>query len=396
MKMFLLTVVFPLLTCAKEWAYSQDPDAKAGVLIGVGASSLNGADLAASAMGDNGIGAEISIYSGGAWERDAANTGMLLDSAIMPSGEVMCPGLGNVVYSNTTGSPYTTLDLGYFVTSQSANVIEATGSFALVGQFVEKSTKKQSNGVMILSSQGDVQGCYDVGVPSTNLARYGAFPTADTWYITSGMWDTDDEEKNEATKNGKKKLTRQVSLNNDQKLDFNRSPKPLKKSTATDSDTGWYMTISKTTDGGNTFTTVYSSPADSYYYPNGVSCADENHCVVAAEGYDSDGTPQVWAFLTQDGGATWTDTLTKGVGELGLMAANFISADEAWLGGFGVDGHTYEGHFWHSTDGGLSWELGDALDNCLVLDMDFDSTTGTGYAACVPPSGAAGTIAMYA
>ncbi len=398
MKLMILSTIVPALVLAdKQWAYSEDPNAKAGVLIGVGATTtLNGVDMSASAMGDNNQGAEIGIYNNEAWSKDPAETGMLLDTAIMSSGEIISPGLGVVVYSNSTGPPYYKLDLEYFATSQSANVIESTGSFALVGQFAEKTRGGEyKNGVMTFSPEGDVLGVFDIGVPSTNLARYGAFPTADTWYITSGMWDTDDDELNEAMKSGEKKLTRRLTVSSDKKVDFNASPRPLQRATSTDSDTGWYMSVSKTTDGGKTFTTVYNSPSDSYYYPNGVSCFDENHCVVAAEGYDEDGNPEVWAFLTQDGGITWTNTLTKGLGELGLMSVNFVGANEVWLGGFGQDGRTYEGHFWHSTDGGLTWELGAALQNCLVLDMDFATSTGSGYAACVPPSGAAGTIAMY-
>ena len=343
-------------------------------------------------------GAEVGVYTDGKWNKVSVQSLMLLDSAIMSTGQIIGTGLGNILYSNSTDAPFYSLDMEYFAISQSANVIESTGSFAIVGQFEDKSRGGNTyNGVMTMSPEGKVEGVYDIGVPSTNLARYGAFPTADTWYVTSGMWPTDDEDITEAMKNGKRRITRRVTLNGAKKVEFDTlSKSPKKKTASTDSDTGYYMTISKTTDGGKTFTTVYDA-SQNYYYPNGISCSDENHCVVAAEGYDEEGNPQVFAFLTEDGGSTWSNTMaSQGPGELGLMSVNFISDNEVWLGGFGKESRTYEGHFWHSTDGGYTWTLDTSLDNCLVLDMDFAPPTGTGYAACVPPSGAAGTIAMYA
>ena len=54
MKIASVFVLLPAFALAqKKWSYSEDPNAKAAVVIGVGATSLNGADMAASAMGDN-------------------------------------------------------------------------------------------------------------------------------------------------------------------------------------------------------------------------------------------------------------------------------------------------------------------------------------------------------
>ena len=312
MKFVGVLAFIPVLAIAtKQWKYSEDPNAKAGVAVGVGATSLNGVDMAASAMGDNNQGAEIGVYLDEMWNKDSVDSLMVLDAAIMSTGEIISPGVGDLIYSNSSKPPYYRLELEYFVMSQSANVIESTGSFALVGSFEKKSKDAETiNGVMIMSPQGKIEGVYDINVPSTNYARYGAFPTSDTWYITAGMWPTDDEEVDELKKNGKKRLTRQLTLNGNKEVEFNPSPKPKNKTTFTDGDTGYYMSISKTIDGGKTFTTVFSSPQNSYYYPNGVSCWDENHCVVAAEGHDEDGNPLVFAFLSEDGGNTWSNTIT--------------------------------------------------------------------------------------
>lgn len=388
MQYFVLTaLLLGTLVSGSEWTYSSDRGAKAGVLIGVGAGSDT---LAVCAMGDNGIGAEVSVYNEGTWKKVPANAGMLLDAAVMETGTVIASSLGNIFMSNDTGASYFPLDISYIGTSQSANVIKADSTFALVGQFVDKSSGKQTNGVLRLSNKGEFISASDIGLDSVNMARYGSFPSADTWYVSSGFWGDHPDDSTHL-------LSRHLGIekdNNDGGRVINRPYGPLKKVNAQDEDTGWYMSVSKTTDGGATFQTVYTSPAGSYYYANGISCSDESHCVVVAEGYLSDGTPSVWAFVTFDGGDTWTNTLTKGEGESGLMSASFLSATEGWLGGFGVgDQRQYEGHFWYTSDGGKSWEIEGTLDNCLVLDMDFSATVG--YAACVPPSGGAGNVAMY-
>jgi len=54
--------------------------------------------------------------------------------------------------------------------------------------------------------------------------------------------------------------------------------------------TGWFGAVSRTTDGGATWTEVFTTDlATDYLYFNGISCSSETHCVVAAEGYNADG-----------------------------------------------------------------------------------------------------------
>ncbi len=65
----------------------------------------------------------------------------------------------------------------------------------------------------------------------------------------------------------------------------------------------------KSTDGGKTFTEVFKSELTDKYYFNGIDCSSESHCVAVAEGYDSAGSTAVFAFVTFDGGNSWTNTL---------------------------------------------------------------------------------------
>jgi photosystem II stability/assembly factor-like uncharacterized protein len=49
--------------------------------------------------------------------------------------------------------------------------------------------------------------------------------------------------------------------------------------------TGWFGAVTKTTDGGATWTKVFSTNLETdYLYFNGISCSSESHCVVVAEG----------------------------------------------------------------------------------------------------------------
>ena len=85
---------------------------------------------------------------------------------------------------------------------------------------------------------------------------------------------------------------------------------PVGRVNATD-ESGWWGTISKTTDGGQTWETVFqSAPTDTYYF-NSIACSSETHCVAVAEGANY--VDDCKAFVTFDGGETWTETLAGSV-----------------------------------------------------------------------------------
>ena len=49
-------------------------------------------------------------------------------------------------------------------------------------------------------------------------------------------------------------------------------------------ENGWWGAISKTTDAGQTWQTVFHSQPSDVYYFNGISCSSDTHCVAVAEG----------------------------------------------------------------------------------------------------------------
>jgi hypothetical protein len=151
--------------------------------------------------------------------------------------------------------------------------------------------------------------------------------------------------------------------------------------------TGWWGTVYKTVDAGKTFTKVLDTPDDAYYYFNSISCASENSCVVVGEGYNADGSYLTVAFTTVDGGKEWK--LTHSTSDVSMIAASCSGGNTCRIGGTKKDGRHVYGQFYLSLDGGLSWELEQSLDNCLILDMDFP------YATCSSSSGSSAMVAQY-
>lgn len=206
-----------------------------------------------------------------------------------------------------------------------------------------------------------------------------------------------------------------------------RSPKEAKVPRTSDVPTGWFAKISKTTDGGMTWSTIFMSDLNKdYYYFNGISCSSETHCVVVGEGEDAtSGDPLVVAYTTFDGGNTWEKTLETN--DYGLMGVATVGDNEVWLAGSGMNGRKVDGQFRKSTDGGKTFELAQvllllpsfflffhdtsfitlktsstllivfflkALDDCFVLDLSF-SEDGAGYASCMNGGGSSCSIAAY-
>jgi photosystem II stability/assembly factor-like uncharacterized protein len=90
--------------------------------------------------------------------------------------------------------------------------------------------------------------------------------------------------------------------------------------------------ITKSTDGGATWQVQYKNIGQ--FYMNDISCADDNTCYAAAEGYSDDGgVDGARMFVTHDGGATWTNQIVDNGFEASIMRVHAVSAMEAWAGG---------------------------------------------------------------
>jgi photosystem II stability/assembly factor-like uncharacterized protein len=148
-----------------------------------------------------------------------------------------------------------------------------------------------------------------------------------------------------------------LSLDRHQKTLLNVDVKKSSANTTATDATGWWGQIHKTTDGGITWSTVFESDASDTYYFNSISCSSETHCVAVTEGEDY--VTDCKAFVTFDGGATWTDTLagTVPADSVSLMGAAWSSETEGWLAGTAKDGRTLSGIFYKTVDGGKSYAV---------------------------------------
>lgn len=307
---------------------------------------------------------------------------MPLDAGVTPSGNAVVTSTWNVFVSNDNGQTYTAAD-GIGGVCQSVNTWGANKeNFGLVGTWAVTQPGSKipvsSSGVAYSTDAGKTWSL-SAAVPSGD-ARYGAFPSDNTWYVASGQWDDSSE-----SLQGKHAFTSRFSVGKGGSMSFTQS----KNVNVTGSQ--WFGAVSKTTDGGKTWTEVYRTSPDEALYFNGISCSSDSHCAVVAEGEDEAGNPKTVGYVTFDGGVTWTASLVTA--DQSLIQVKLLNELEGWASGTIKQGRSYYGQFYHTLDGGKTWSVGQSLNNCMAVDLDFAENVG--YAACVSSSGASCSVAIY-
>ena len=319
---FLLTLN---LVTAKEWAL--DDSTRTTIIAGVGSSDSSTVKgiLAATA---NGVGAYVQNYDGNAWDNHPIQAAMLLDSAATFSGKTrVVVSTGKAYVSNDFGETFTPA-ANLVGTSQCAVIFgKERESIALVGGFALKSGDSvnateavvSTNGVAYSTDDGKTFSISTVPVGYTRYScfvklktsfisngffymliifSYGSFPTESTWYVSSGIWGDDPK-----TADKQHAFSSRLSIDSKGYLSMKEmtgEKKPLK---GDGTPTGWFGAVSKTTDGGKTWTQVLSTNLETeYLYFNGISCATETQCVVVAEGDNPTGGYLTTAYTTFDGG----------------------------------------------------------------------------------------------
>eukprot|EP01040_Poterioochromonas_malhamensis_P010200 gene10200-11091_t len=382
----IFNILVAILAVAFAGQWTLDTTTSATIVAGVGTAAD---DVVVAAAGANGVGAFVENYQNGKWTKKQVQAGMLLDAAISPAGNVVATSVWTVFTSNDGGSTYTAVD-GLGGACQSANLYGPDREyFALVGTWaVSNPDSKVPTSVsgVATSTDGGKTWTVSSSVPP-GYARYGAFPTENTWYVSSGIWGESALKASKTSRKFQFSERFEHSVSGQSLLDSRF------KAGANMTETGWFGAVSKTTDGGKTWTQVFSTDLENdIIYFNGISCSSESHCAVVGEGYDNAGNYKTVGYVTFDGGNTWTPTLTTQ--DVGLMGVKFTSETEGWAAGTSKSGRNLLGQFYRTTDGGKTWNLEQSLTNCYAIDMDF--AVNKGYAACSSSSGSSCTVAVYA
>jgi hypothetical protein len=179
-------------------------------------------------------------------------------------------------------------------------------------------------------------------------SRYGAFPSATTWYVAAGDWPGEGSDDDNPPPSGRRVFKRAgaavepahyaqavapgsvlvrargsrlhllrapnghhawAQVRREHVLAANAHAEGGGVSAAAPST--WEAQIAKTTDGGKTWSTVFTKVGAFYF--NEIECTDERTCCVVAETGGGNGTEGAGTFFhcTQDGGATWVETLAN-------------------------------------------------------------------------------------
>jgi len=250
--------------------------------------------------------------------------------------------------------------------SQNVEAIKGVkGGFGITGDF------NAANGVAVSTDGGVNWTNYNCSAES--YARYGSFPSANTWYVSAGTWPAYDSSKG----NNFKTLTQRIRVRQGVGMEVTLSNQtdiqPPRRSLL--QVPGYYAEISKTSDGGKTWNTVFHDIGNFYF--NGIDCVDENTCWVVGESESDSLTPGARILHTADGGANWEVQLYVNDSTYSLLDIGFVNATEGWAIG-GILTERFDGEFWHTTDAGKTWNpqqlagvYGTALSFAWVSDTQY-------------------------
>ena len=269
-----------------------------------------------------------------------------------------------------------------------ANAFAAVGDWGLFSE---------SNGPAISDNNG-MNFTADNITSLTSDSRYGAFPSATTWYIAAGDWPgegSDDNTNSPTTPAGgvsRGPLFKLAGAEVDPahyaqtvapgsvlvkargaRLHLLRTPsgdhlwaqvrreamKAANMHAGAAAPDTWEAQIVKSTDAGKTWDLQFTKIGAFYF--NEIECTDENTCCVVAEtGSGTNGTEGAGTFIhcTGDGGATWVETNVNPDPDSSLIAIDHIGPKEFWAAGaeLGFISPDYA-TFWHTLDGGVTWAL---------------------------------------
>jgi hypothetical protein len=276
---------------------------------------------------------------------------------------------GAIFQSHTTDGEHFLNGGPVLCPAQDIGVIPGSDDFALLAQC----TKGQ--GVYRSSDGGATYAA--VTIPETllnatyEIVRYGAFPSATTWYVTAGTFpNTNSARRRDNEQRQRRRVTHRLTVGADH-FEFNAdhaaAPQDGPVDCSADPMNCFSAAIVKTTDAGKTWTKVYENiNTGDNIYANGIHCASEDHCVAVVEGDTSR------ILLTRDGGKTWKEARHDDDKASSLVAVRMLDEKEGWVSG-GEMSNAFEGRFWHTLDGGDTW-VKEAIKGLYTFSFDMVSS----------------------
>jgi photosystem II stability/assembly factor-like uncharacterized protein len=327
-----------------------------------------------------------STDGGNRYDRLAHSGGtfMFMSGAAHSATSAAAAGLGILtsgVQYTTTGNQFVdaNVPMGFppIGTSQSGAVVKGRagqrdGAFGFVGSFSE------TRGIAFTANGGSTWSLSTIP-DAPAQARYGSYPTLQTWYVSGGRWPP---------RAAKKEDGHRVEISEHIATVFANASASTVEFTneASESDSGYIAYITKTTDGGQTWQQVFFNDADGYYF-NGIDCADHLNCLVVAEGRDG-----ARLFGTRNGGQSWEQRLFVPGRSASLFDVKYVNAQEAWACG-GILDLSFTGSFFHSVDGGNTWTQ-HPLPGVYGTTLSFVAVRGSyqGHATALTLDGQSSTL----
>ncbi len=365
---FIVALIFVIAASANAqagWRSGGTVNVLLGVANGVGQNEVYGAVYSKTAGAQVYYNSDFTNIGSGIY-RNGGNLNM--DLALTNDGTTLCvTGPGGIVYGEA-GSGWTSNAVAGVTNIVSQDVqAYGTSGCGFIGRFTHNSNN--INGV-VYSTDGQTISSSDIGlsVAAGYKARFGAFPTSTTWYVTSGDWPNNSDAR---LNNNVARVSGRISVVYDA-----GAGKPNVNFISTRNLQGNYPgAISKSTDGGATWTKVFDS--NNKFYLNQISCFDANNCFAVGE----DGKSAT-VIATTDGGANWSTKMTLR-GPISLHAVAMVSATEIFVAGGSVSAGAAPkqnvGYYYRSTNGGASWTSD--IFNGYGFDLSFKN--GVGYAAAL-------------
>lgn len=319
--------------------------------------------------GQNGVGFGIikTTDSGVTWNTLNSSkpvSDLFLAAACKSETEAVITGVLDNSYT-TDGANFEVSKNDFFDPSQDAKVIKHSGEFAIMVQ------GSKANGVAT-SKDGKRWKNFDIGAdPAVFPSRYGAFPSATTWYVSAGTFPSSNNTEYRHVSHHFKIHRKTGKFSVGPEMYIGQAPPAAVPAADSPSVNGFSAGVFKTTDGGSSFTQVFND-VTSGIYPNGIDCIDENHCIAVFEG-DS-----CHIITTADGGNHWAFAHNDTDPACSLTYVEYLSSDEAWVSGGHLSSTDFSGHFWHTTDGAKTFEL-ESIKGMFIFSMDMPSPT-VGYA----------------